>query len=274
MDYEIVSKINIDKKQCVPVGEFYYDPKIDGLYFEGAYPFPVQLLVSEKLTRVQVTPMFVKLPFILKGWINLDILLREIELIKFAFEGKLMLHASCVDNTLIVGLPNSGKTYRTLMSVKNGGKFISEEYTIIDGKTAYPYKEKSRTCLSPRTIEDCEIDITMKERVELYLRTLRATFMPFMFEACIWKEFELSGDSAEIKQIVYGSTNVIIKDYPSLVVLTENEFPFMDNPFLQAYALASGFDLLFAQNIQRDLIRTFIKQVYGGKNDIRSNTKT
>ena len=109
MDYQVVSKIHINKDRCKKMGEFLYDSEIDGLYFEGKYPFPVQLMISGGLNKVEVTPMFLKLPFILRGWINLDMLLREIDLLKFVLKDKLLLHASCVDNILIVGFPQSGK---------------------------------------------------------------------------------------------------------------------------------------------------------------------
>jgi hypothetical protein len=111
MDYSIVNKIDISKLGVGrKIGQYVYFPKNDAIYFKAPYPFPVEIMVSEGLSKCQVTPAFIRLPFILKGWINLDILLRLIDVMKLAMMGVLFLHASCVGETLIVGFPNSGKT--------------------------------------------------------------------------------------------------------------------------------------------------------------------
>lgn len=266
MDYETVSKIHINKGRCRTIGAFLYDPEIDGLYFESPWPFPVQILISHGLTRCQVTPGFIKLPFILKGWINLDILLREIDLLKLVAEDKILMHASCVDNALIVGFPNAGKTYQTYMSVAAGGKLISEEYTIIEKQgnsyIARPYKEIMRTCFSRKTIEHCEIKICWKEKLALLLAEIRAWFMPFMFEGAIWKNIPVGGETSKINAIYYGSTGRQVKDWKEFAILCENEFPFMASEFLQAYAVATGFDILAIQEKQRNLIKEFVNAVY------------
>lgn len=262
MEYEIVSRIHINKDKFKKIGAFLYNKEADELYHESPWPFPVQLLIANRLSKCLVTPGFLKLPFILKGWINLDILLREIDLLRLVDEDKILMHASCVDNTLIVGLPNSGKTYQTYKMVSEGGKLISEEYTIIDRSTAAPYRKVMRTCFSERTLNDCKIETSFKERIQLNLNTLRAQLMPFMFEAVIWKEIPASGDTAEIKKIVYGSSGQEVKDWKNFAILCENEFPFMASEFLQAYALASGLDLISIQNKQRELIRRFVERIY------------
>lgn len=262
MDYAVVSRINIRRDKCIKVGAFLYDKEIDGLYHESPWPFPVQIGITNGLTRCEVTPMFLQLPFIMKGWINHDILLREIELLKLAQEGKILMHASCVDSTLIVGFPNSGKTYQTYKDVANGGKLISEEYTIIEGTTASPYKPVMRTCFSANTMKACGIKTSLREKIWLGMATLRAWLMPFMYEAVIWKMVPASGDKAEIKKIVYGSTGREVKDWKEFAILAENEFPFMSSEFLQAYAIASGFDILGIQEKQRNLIKDFVNAIY------------
>src|SRR3990167_2263703 len=113
MDFQVVERININHDRCEKVGAFLYDREIDGFYHESPWPFPVQIGITDGLTKCQLTPMFLQLPFIMKGWINHDILLREIELLKLALTGKILMHGSCYDNTLVVGFPNSGKTYQT-----------------------------------------------------------------------------------------------------------------------------------------------------------------
>ncbi len=203
MDYKVVSKIHIDKN-AGEIGEFRYEQAIDGLSYTGPYPFPVQLRISDGLNKIEVTPAFLRLPFILKGWINLDILMREIDLMKLALQDKLLLHASCVDQTLIVGFPNSGKTYRTYKSVAEGAKLISEEYTVVDKGVAYPYKKVMRSCLSARTIRDCGMKLTIKEKAGLAFTTIRAALMPFMFEAVIWKNIPAAGCGSRVNKIVYG----------------------------------------------------------------------
>jgi hypothetical protein len=262
MDYEIVPRINITKEKCKKIGAFWYDPEIDGLYHESPWPFPVQLLISDGLTKCQVTQGFLDLPFILKGWINLDILLREIELLKLVNENKILMHASCVGHTLIVGFPQAGKTYQTYKMVSEGSQLISEEYTIICGKMAAPYKPMMRTCFSFRTIYDCDIHMNFWDWIRLFAATVRAAILPFAHEAAIWKNIPVSGRVSEIKKIVYGSTGEEIKDWKTFAILCENEFPFMSSEFLQAYAVASGFDILSAQEKQRNLIKEFICSVY------------
>lgn len=262
MEPVIVSKININKKNFTKVGAFLYEKKTDSLYFESPWPFPVQLMVSEGLSKCLATPGFVKLPFILKGWINLDILLREIDLLKLAAQGKILMHASCVNDTLIVGFPNSGKTYQTYKFVSKGGDLISEEYTIIQNQTAYPYKRIMRTCFSQKTMDDCGLKMTTREKIWMALATFRANLMPFMYESVIWRHIPVSGKTSKIKKIVYGSTGQEIKDWRTFAILAENEFPFMASEFLQAYAVASGFDILSIQHKQRALIKEFVDAVY------------
>ena len=261
MDFEIVDKINIIKK-FKKIGAFLYDAEIDGLYHDSPWPFPVQIGVTQRLTKCQVTPMFLQLPFILRGWINHDILLRQIELLKFAQEGKILMHASCVDNTLIVGFPNSGKTYQTYKSVYEGGELISEEYTILKNKHAIAYKAIMRTCLSASTLKACKMKLSLYEKLWMAAATFRAFWFPFMYEAVIWKEFPAALKFVEIKKIVYGSTGREIKDWKEFAILCENEFPFMSSEFLQAYAIASGFDILGIQEKQRNLIKEFVNAIY------------
>lgn len=267
MEYSVVSKINFNKDKAEKIGAFWYDRETDGLYHESPWPFPVQLLISHGLTKCQVTPMFQILPFIMKGWINLDILLRKIDLLKLALTGKILMHASCVDETLIVGFPNAGKTYQTYRMVAEGGQLISEEYTVIDPyfKTAAPYRRVMRTCFSARTMNDCGIETSLREKIWLLMATLRAKLFPFMYEAVIWKEIPASGKTAPIKRIVYGSTGQEINDWKQFAILCENEFPFMASEFLQAYAFAAGLDLIGIQNKQREMIRQFIEAVNKNK---------
>lgn len=265
MDYSVVSKIHFNKKTAQKIGAFWYDPLTDGLYHESPWPFPVQLLISHELTQCQVTPGFLKLPFILKGWLNLDILLREIDLIKFAQAGKILMHASCVDDTLIVGFPQAGKTYETYRRMRDGGKLISEEYTLLEnasGPVAAPYKPVMRTCFSRKTLRDCRIATSLKEKAWLAATTVRAMLFPFMYEAVIWKEFPVSGQTSTVKEIVYGSTSRKVTDWKEFAILCTNEFPFMGNEFLQAYAVVSGLDLIAIQERLFWLIKDFVYAVY------------
>src|SRR3990167_1017865 len=261
MEFCVVPRIHISKK-CEKVGAFLYDRDKDALYHDSRWPFPVQIGISDGLTQCEVTPMFLQIPYILKGWINSDILIRQIKLLKLALDGKILMHGSCYANTLVVGFPNSGKTYQTYKAVSEGAKLISEEYTIIyDGK-AHPYERVMRTCFSARTMKDCNIETSLREKLWLAAATLRATLFPFMYEAVIWKNIHVSGEASEIKKIVYGSTGREVKDWKEFAILCENEFPFMSSEFLQAYAIASGLDLLKIQETQRNLIKEFVESVY------------
>lgn len=263
MDYSVVSKINIsDLGEGQKIGQYVYFQKNDGIYFKAPYPFPVEIMISEGLSKCQVTPAFLKLPFILKGWINLDILLREIDLMKLVLLDQLFFHASCVDNTLIVGFPNSGKTFQTYKMVSEGGQLISEEYTLVQKGMARPYKLITRSCFSQATIDACGMKISWLEKLHLLFTTIRAWLMPFMFEAVIWRNLPVTGETSHISRIIYGSTGKEVKNWKPLAILTENEFPFMSSDFLQAYALATGFDLIEIQEKQRKLIKEFVRAVY------------
>lgn len=263
MDYSVVKKIDTsDLGEGRKLGQYVYYEKTDALYFRAPYPFPVEIMVSEGLSKCQVTPAFIKLPFILKGWINLDILLRLIDVLKRAMVEDLFLHASCVDGTLIVGFPNSGKTYQTFKMMQYAGTLISEEYTLVHKGAARPYKKKTRTCISNKTIKDCNIPITWKQRIHLFFTTIRAWFMPFMFEDVIWIELETAGRASKVNRIVYGSSGKELTHWKELAILTENEFPFMASDFLQAYAIATGFDMIGIQEKQRKLIKEFYETVY------------
>jgi len=264
MEFSVVEKININRSRCEKIGAFLYDREIDGLYHESPWPFPVQIGITNGLTKCEVTPMFLRLPFIMKGWINQDILLRMIDVLKLVMHSEaIMMHGSCVDDTLIVGFPNAGKTYETYRRVADGGKLVSEEYTIISRNgEASSYQPIMRTCFSARTIKDCGVEISLYERVWLACATLRASLFPFMYEAVIWKEIQSYGKPTKINRIVYGSTGKEVKDWKTFAILCENEFPFMASEFLQAYAVATGLDLIAIQNKQRDLIRNFVERIY------------
>lgn len=272
MDFEVVEKIHIRKDRCKKIGSFLYDPEIDGLYQETPWHFPVQIGITHGLTKCQVTPMFLKLPFIMKSWCNHDILLRQIELLKLVQEDKILMHGSCFGDrcggsTLIVGLPNAGKTYETYRQVRLYNKpLISEEYTVLEkGKyewNARPYKPVMRTCFSKKTLEVCGMKMSFQEKVWLFMATLREKLFPFMYEAVIWKEIPASGKDGRITKIMYGSSDREVKDWKEFAILCENEFPFMSSEFLQAYAIVTGFDILKIQEKQRRLIKEFVESVY------------
>jgi hypothetical protein len=263
MEYSVVKTIDISNLgESRKIGQYDYFKKNDAIYYKAPYPFPVEIMVSEGLSKCQVTPAFIKLPFILKGWINLDILLRLIDVMKMALVGQLFLHASCVDDTLIVGLPNSGKTYETFKRMQSSGTLISEEYTLIYHGAAKPYKRMTRTCISNKTAKTFHVPLTWMQRVHLFFTTLRSKLIPYMFEDVIWVNLETSGRSNIVRKIVYGSTGVEVKYWKTLAILTENEFPFMASDFIQAYAIATGFDIIDVQDRQRKLIKEFCETVY------------
>ena len=266
MDFSVVEKIHIRKDKCEKIGAFLYDREKDALYHESPWRFPVQIGISDGLKKCQLTPMFLRLPFIMKGWINSDILLRQIDLLKLALTGRILMHASCVVEkgvtTLIVGFPNSGKTFETYKAVSRGAELISEEYTVIENGIASPYKIFMRTCFSANTLKACGMKMTLYEKLWMAAATLRAWLFPFMYEAVIWRNIPASGRTSKIDKIVYGSTGREVKNWKEFAILCENEFPFMSSEFLQAYAVASGLDILGIQNKQREMIRHFVGSIY------------
>jgi hypothetical protein len=264
MELEIVKQINIDKKKSESIGEFFYNRDENSIAFDGPWLFPVQLKITD-WKKIQITPAFRILPTILRGFLNPDIICRELNLIELVQQNKLLLHASCVKlnnkGILNMGFPNSGKTYETYYSLSVGGLLISEEYTIIDNGIAYPYRSIVRSCLSKITIEDCKIKTTLLERSQLFLNTIRAKLIPFLFEPVIWKEFLVSGKSTQINEIRIKGQTIEDNLYEKLVLLTENEFPFMSEYILEAYAFMNGFNLSGIQNRQRWLLWEFVKNL-------------
>jgi hypothetical protein len=83
-----------------------------------------------------------------------------------------------------------------------------------------------------------------------------------MFEDVIWTKLRTCGKPANIKKIMYGSTGREVTDWKQLAILTENEFPFMASDFIQAYAIATGFDIIGVQEKQRAKIKEFCEAVY------------
>jgi hypothetical protein len=255
MELRIKPKISIEK--VIKISEFWYDPKEDSIFFEMPYPFPVQLKIIA-LKTIEVTPGFLRLPTILRGHINHDYLGKYLDSIQLVQEGKFLVHGSCVDNCLIVGFPESGKTYNTYKSVSEGATLISEEYTVIDGNTASAYRGECKSSLSLNTIKECGIELTAREKSILYYNFIRSKLFPYLYGPTVSKTFVPKKESSEIKYIVYGSTEDLITDYKKLIMLTDNEFPFVSEGILQAYAYITGFDLLDVQEKQRQLIKEFV----------------
>ena len=257
MESVIVKDIKVNKG-CRRVGEFLYDSTNKSIYFEMPYPFPVKLRITN-WEYVEVTPGFKNLPTILTGGINEDFITKELEVLEHLSKGELIIHGSCVCQgevgLLIVGFPQTGKTYGTYTRVANGWNLISEEYTVIKGSTAYPLRPKTKSCFSRKTLKDSGMKLTPKEDLALLARTIRAKMMPFLFEAVVWKEIEVSGHSVDVTIIQDGRGNRVSAD--QLTILTEQEYPFMTDYMLCAYAYASGYPLLSLQEKQRKLIREF-----------------
>ena len=168
MDLKVVPDIKCNKLQAERIGEFYYNRKENSIYFEMPYPLPVKLKITN-WDYVEVTHGFRNLPTILTGGINEDFVCKDLEVIKHLQQGQLLLHGSCVtkgeEGLLIVGFPQTGKTYGTYTRVASGWSLISEEYTVIDGTKAYPLKETVRSCFSRKTLKDAKIKITWKEEL-------------------------------------------------------------------------------------------------------------
>ena len=279
MELSIKKTIPINRNDCVKIGEFLYNRKEDSIFFELPFPFPLQLKLThhrfehthQTTWLVEATPAFMKLPTIMRGHININILCRELDVLEYLQQGKLMLHASCYEHTdhgelrggiLNVGFQNTGKTYNTYRAVAAGASLISEEYTIIDEEfRACPYKEMVRSCLSKKTLDDCSIGMEPIEYIWLFFKTILAKLMPFMFEAAIWKDFPVSEIIAQVKEVRMYNKPIKEKLYEKLVLLTENEFPFMAEDILQAYAFASGYNLIWMQDQQRQLIKRFANHI-------------
>lgn len=257
MELKVVPDITLTKGS-EKIGELYYNRGYNSIYFEMPYPFPVKLRITN-WEYVEVTQGFRMLPTILTGGVNEDFICKELTAIEQIQNDKLLIHGSCIskgtEGRLTVGFPQTGKTYTTYTNVSKGWTLISEEYTIIDKGTAYPLYESCRSCFSRKTLKDAGMKLTWKEDIALGLRTIRAKLMPFLFEAVIWKDIKVSGYSADVTSIRDGKGNDI--DYKKLTLLTEQEYAFMTDYILCAYAYASGFDLLGVQEKQRKLIKEF-----------------
>lgn len=265
MEFVVSKEIRFNKNRGRRIGEFLYDEQEDSIFFDLPHLFPCQLKITA-WDKVEVTPWFNKLPTVLRGHVNSDFICKNLLAMECINSDKILIHGSCVDwghkAHLFVGFPQSGKTYSTYTARNKGAKLISEEHTIVDASTAtaHPYKKITRSCFSADTLHAAEMEISTKEEVELYLKTIRAKLLPFLYEAVIWKNIEVSGDLAKVDKILYGSTTEEV-NYRELTILTENEYPFFTEPILQAYAYAKGIDLFAYQYKQRQLIKEFVDAV-------------
>ena len=262
---ELLVRPKISIKKTHRVGEFWYDPDEDSIAYDGPFFLPLQLKVT-KLSKIEVTPMFLKFPTILRGCIDVNLLSLLLDSIKLINEEKLLLHGSCYERDgrgiLNVGFQNTGKTYNTLKAVSEGAYLISEEYTVIDEKKrACPYKPTVRSCLSWTTIRECNIYIQPRKWVSLVLRTLRAKVLPFLFEAAVYKEFKVSRLVTSVYEIRTKGKVIEGDIAKKLTYYTENEYNFFACDMLVAYAYASGFDLFDIQLKRRTLIKFFINNV-------------
>lgn len=264
------------------IGDFAYDQDKDVFFYDHPFFFPAKLLVkglSSQAVEIRVTPWFLKLPTIFRGGLNFDYIFREIILIKLIELGYVIFHSAGVDingkGLLFTAFPNTGKTYLSFGLVReNKAKLVSDEYLFVN-ESLEVKSFFGMSALGPRIIKDFAINISLEERFKLNLCILRAKLLPFLFEANIWVESSRLVQSA--KRAISSNLDCILflargqdqirpvdknKAYQKLLLLTENEFPFVTNYFFQAYAYANDkFDLFGLQTKQRQIINNIVNKV-------------
>ncbi|MFA5357163.1 MAG: hypothetical protein WC301_07195 [Candidatus Omnitrophota bacterium] len=161
---------------------------------------------------------------------------------------------------LFLAFPNTGKTYLSFGMVRAGfARLLSDEYVLAgEGKDAKAFFGMS--ALSPYSVRELDIRLTLKEKVWMFFCKARSFLLPFLFEPVIWINTtrifpgEQRKDSTAINYLFFleravnsnGGLKQIDKKeaVKRLIILTENEFPFLSNSLLQTYSCASDdFDL-------------------------------
>lgn len=93
---------------------------------------------------------------------------------KLLQKGYSFVHAACLEylnkGFLIVAPPNTGKTYTSISLTKKGFNYLSDDMTITDGKKAYSYP--SNLTLTEKHINDFNIDVLFKNRIQLKIRNM------------------------------------------------------------------------------------------------------
>lgn len=276
------NKLEVDKTTFIRVGDFYYNAKIDELYFEQPFFYPVQLLVKGVASNdiaILVSKGFLKLPTILRGQINFTYLFKEIMLLKLIEKGYLFLHGAGVDiegrGVVFTGFPNTGKTYLSFGLIKEGyARLLSDEYTLINAN-ANMQGFIGMSALSPKLIKEFKIKITWKDSLIMALCKIRAGLLPFLFEPIIWIhsgcifQDEKRLDNSQLRYLIFlergnKGINDIDKEeaYKKLLLLTENEFPFTSNYFLQVYSYVNkNFNLANFQERAKKIICDLIENI-------------
>jgi hypothetical protein len=239
------------------IGDYLYDEDSDTIYFSLPYPFPCKLAVRE-LTSVFVTEAMFRLPYFLI-YHNIDQLCQQLSQIELIREGKVLLHAAAWqeydgNGCIAVGLPNSGKTTTAMTKIKQGAKFCADENVIVDSKTMVVSPVRRYTSLSPILAEIIQYPLTRSQRIKFAMAKARAKLLP-VFEPNIWVDLPYPRHSFQLDNIIYLTKG----KNQSLLLLTDNEFPFLTNPLIQAYAYASGFDLQGIYDKYKEIINVICR---------------
>lgn len=280
---KVVNDIIIDKSNYHQYSDCWYNQELDYLYYEYPFWFPAKLLIRNlegDETEIVVNKWFQRLPSFMKG-VNLTYLVREIELIKDLGRDILTIHGACVmtrdgQGILIVGLPNSGKTYKTLMWVKEGCSYIGDEYVKVSKNIAT--RVHTKCALSPYLVRKFGIDITLSQAISLKFRAFLGKLSPFLWEPIIWVDsdqvfkgktlegcavdhiafLDRKGDYSSGKKAPLTASETAKK----IEIVLDNEFPFSSNYLLQVYSFLNPlFDLPFYKRKQRDLICELVEDV-------------
>jgi len=241
MDYkiglEIVKNIECKGKK---VGDYYYDEETDTLSFSLPYPFPCKFAVVG-LEKIIVTPMMLRLPTFLK-YHNIDWLRQQLFQIKLIKDDKLLLHGSAWkldgEGYLAVGFPDSGKTTSALFAVeRSNAEFCADENVIINMRMdMIPVYRK--TSLSYWLAKQIKYPLSIKQRLQYLVACTKHKLCP-LFEPNIWVDLPYARHWFKLDKLIYLNEG----KGRSLLLLTDNEFPFYVNPVIQTYAYASGWDI-------------------------------
>uniref|UniRef100_A0A6M3KTU5 Uncharacterized protein n=1 Tax=viral metagenome TaxID=1070528 RepID=A0A6M3KTU5_9ZZZZ len=250
-DYAITLKVRNDIAcKGRGIGDYLFDYETDSISFELPYPFPCKLLVKS-LQEIVVTPTMLYLPSFLK-YHNIDFLRQQLMQIRCIENNSVLLHGSAWKKKgvgyLAVGFPNSGKTTRVLREMQEGAEFCSDENVILTkDREIIPVIRK--TSLSAYLAKQVNYDLTLSQRIGFIVARLKHTICP-IFEPNIWVDLPYERHSFKLDKIIFLNHGM----GQSLLTLTDNEFPFITNPILQAYSFATGWDLQGVYNKYKKLV--------------------
>ena len=201
-------------------------------------------------------------------------LLREILQLKLLQKGYCLIHGAflSMDETgfLLIAPPDTGKTFTTLLLLKHGFSFLSDDTTITDGERGYCYPIP--LTIHPYHVKRLGIKMGIKKDLQMRIKHLK---MPFFLRGLFPREFKLSPEHLGIsiaKKAIISRVYFLEEGNERVSKLTREEslrrlssagrmhsiIPFGNRVFL-LYAYKTGSPLLDLLDTERNIYRKIVE---------------